>query len=345
MAGKLMMKSLHPSVRQDVAYELAELPEHQRGGAATVKLAMDRLSANSFEIRLCIQQGLVGFSIKAYAQEDVTLATQHVKTLARILLQQNDLPARVSLYVLRGMATTLSESFNDLCKQFILREEMDYSPPEFGQNVQSRDYKQLLQISSKLSQFHRTALQAGTWPAASKSPSSLIAAKPAANTEAFNGHDIESIVTALVSCLSTNATSPRSPTARYFPSAQYPCSNCGATDHWHRECPHPRQTSRRDSRPDSRSRPRSISRSRPDSRPRSRTPVRRDSSRPSSRSNSRDAPRGRPILRNQTPGQTRDASQDRSVVFEASAHNATALASTAPSAADLLRSINGRSSN
>jgi hypothetical protein len=251
------------------------------------------------------------------------------------------------------MATSLSESFNDLCRQFILREEMDYSPPEFGQNVQKRDYKQLLQVSSKLSQFHRNALQSGTWPAASKSSSSLVATKPAVDTAPLNpqDNDIESLVTALVSRLSTNLTkeinltSPRSPTTRYFPSAQYPCSNCGATNHWHRECPHPRQTPRRDSRPDSRSRPRSTSRSRPDSRPRSHTPVRRNHGRPSSCSNSRDAPRGRPILCNQTPGQTRDGSRDRSIAFDASAHNATVLAPPAPSAADLLRSINGRSSN
>jgi hypothetical protein len=166
------------------------------------------------------------------------------------------------------------------------------------------------------------------------------------NVPGIPNNDVDTIVSALMSRLSTNPTSPRSPTSRYFPSAQYPCSNCGATDHWHRECPQPRQTPR----PDSRSRPRSISRSRPDhrrrdgSRSRSRTPSRRDFDRPSSRSNSHDEPRGRPILRNPTPGNPRDASRDRTVAFDARAHNVTA-SPQAPSAADLLRSINERSSN
>jgi hypothetical protein len=180
----------------------------------------------------------------------------------------------------------------------------------------------------------------------------LVVSKPTttATIPGIPNDDVETIVSALMTRLSTNPTSPRSPSSRYFPSAQYPCSNCGATDHWHRECPHPRQTPRPDSRSDSRSRPRSISRSRPDHRPRdssrsrSRTPLRRDSSRPSSRSNSRDAQRGRPILRNPTPGHTRDTSRDRTVDFDASVHNVT-VSSQAPSAADLLRSINGRSSN
>lgn len=352
MVYKLIMKTLHHSVRSDVAYELSELPEHQRGGAVTLKLAMDKLSANSFEIRNCIQRGLTSFVITAYPQENVTLASQHIKTLARICIQHNELPPRVVVYILRGMAKSSHDSFNSLCEQFILREQIDYKPPEFGINVQKSDYDQLLLATSKLSQFYRDAVQSGSWPAASKSSSSLVVSKPTttATIPGIPNDDVETIVSALMTRLSTNPTSPRSPSSRYFPSAQYPCSNCGATDHWHRECPHPRQTPRPDSRSDSRSRPRSISRSRPDHRPRdssrsrSRTPLRRDSSRPSSRSNSRDAQRGRPILRNPTPGHTRDTSRDRTVDFDASVHNVT-VSSQAPSAADLLRSINGRSSN
>lgn len=341
MVSKLVLKSLHHSVRQDVMYDLAELPEHQRGGATTIKVAMDKLSANSFEIRLCIQRGLTSFVITAYPKEDVTLATQHVKTLARIALQQHDLPPRVVIYVLKGMAKSLSESFNSLCEQFVVREEMDYSPPAPGVNVQKRDFDQLLQVTGKLAQFHRNAIQSGTWPAALKSSSSLVVAKPSAElpADSVHGPDVESIVAALVSRLSPGG--PRSPTRRplYQPSTQFPCSNCGSSEHWHRECPHPRTTPRPDSRARSSShqRPRSTSRTRSDSRP-------RDASRPSSRSNSRDNARGRPIFRTQTPGRPREGSRDRTVAFDAQAHNVTAT-SPAPTAADLLRTINGHSSN
>jgi hypothetical protein len=50
MVAQLITKSLHHTVHQDVAFDIAELPEHQRGGAVTIKIAMDKLASDSFEI-------------------------------------------------------------------------------------------------------------------------------------------------------------------------------------------------------------------------------------------------------------------------------------------------------
>jgi hypothetical protein len=74
MVQQLVLKTLHHTVRQDVNYDLAALPEHQCGGATTIKLAMDKLSSDSFELRICIQQGITMFSITLYPKQDVTLA-------------------------------------------------------------------------------------------------------------------------------------------------------------------------------------------------------------------------------------------------------------------------------
>jgi hypothetical protein len=49
-----------------VSFDLTDLPEHDRGGAATVKNAMDKLASDSFEIRQCIQQGLISYNIGGY---------------------------------------------------------------------------------------------------------------------------------------------------------------------------------------------------------------------------------------------------------------------------------------
>lgn len=355
MISKLVLKTLDPAVRQDVVYDLAELPEHLRGGSATVKIAMDKLAADSFEIRLCIQNGLTSFTITSYPQEDVVLASQHVKTLARFALQYNDLPPRVLGYVLRGFTQSSCDPFNNLCHQFILREEMESGPPAPGQNVQKRDFDLLLSVTSKLSQYYRNAVQSGTWPAALKQSSSFVAAAPAPPTTAAlaSSTDMDALLTALVSRLSMNG-SPRS--TSYRPSRRFPCNHCGSPDHWRNECPQlsrsdANTTSRQDShqRPRSTSRPRSDSRSRSDSHSRSHSRSRSDSrsrSGPSDRprSNSRDDHRGRPILRNPTPRPVRDNSRDRAVAFDAQAHNAT-LGTSVPSAADLLRNINGRSLN
>jgi hypothetical protein len=92
MVAQLITKSLHHTVRQDVAFDIAELPEHQRGGAITIKIAMDKLASDSFEIQQCIQRGLTSFNITSYPQQNVVLAGQHVTTLGKVALQYQDLP-------------------------------------------------------------------------------------------------------------------------------------------------------------------------------------------------------------------------------------------------------------
>jgi hypothetical protein len=176
---------------------------------------------------------------------------------------------------------------------------------------------------------------------------------PPTATALASSTDMDAILTALVSRLLTTG-SLRS--TSYRPSRQFLCNNCGSPDHWRNECPQlgrsdANSTSHQDShqRPRSTSRTRSNSRSRSDSCSRSNSRSRSDSRLRSqlsdrTRSNSRDDHCGRPILRNPTPRPVRENSRERTVAFDAQAHNTT-LTNPVPSAADLLRNINGRSLN
>jgi hypothetical protein len=104
---------------------------------------MDKLSSDSFEIRICTQQGITMFNITMYPKQDVTLAGQHVKTLAKILLQQNDLPPQSTRYILNGMSKSSHEGFNALCDSIIMNQEITYAAPAPGLNVQCSDYDKL----------------------------------------------------------------------------------------------------------------------------------------------------------------------------------------------------------
>lgn len=315
MVQQLVLKTLHHTVRQDVNYDLAALPEHQRGGATTIKLAMDKLSSDSFELRICIQQGITMFSITLYPKQDVTLAGQHVKTLAKILVQQNDLPPRAVRYVLKGMARSSHEGFNALCESIIMTQEMNYAPPAPGTNAQRSDYDELVKVVATLTRYYRDHLQSGDWPAALKDSTSITTLAAAPKTPALDitSDDFKVFAAALASQLSA-AASPKK-----GPSKQFPCKICGSDEHWANKCPN--RTSHPDSTPGSRAGSRSAS---------------RQGSRSNSRSNSKDNSRGRSSSILRKPGGSRGSSKDKSVAFDASVHNVIA---DFPTAADLLLGI------
>jgi hypothetical protein len=330
MVSMVMLKFLHHSVRQDVSFDLTDLPEHHRGGAVTVKIAMDKLASDSFEIRQCIQLGLTSFNIIGYPQQDVTLASQHVSTLSKIALQYNDLPPRVGQYILRGMSKSCHDGFNALCDSLLLREEVDYAPPPPGQNMQRTDFSTLKFYLTKLNKFYRDRIQAGAWPAALSNSTSLLASTPAPRPTSIkttepSAEEIRAIAAALMSKLPSTATSPRKSSSNptnYQPSKKYPCNNCGAFDHWYKDCPQPKQPRSGNSSPHN-SRPGSRSNSRPGS---------RSNSRPRSRGNSRDSTRNR----------SSNNSNGKTVTFDASVNNAS-LDFAGCTAADLLNRINGLS--
>lgn len=84
------------------------------------------------------------FNIAMYPRQDVTLAGQHVKTLAKILVQQNDLPPHAARYVMKGMAKSSHEGFNALCDSIITNQEMNYAHPAPCTNAQHSDYDELV---------------------------------------------------------------------------------------------------------------------------------------------------------------------------------------------------------
>jgi hypothetical protein len=50
---------------------------------------------------------------------------------------------QVCSYVLRGMAKSSHEQFNEICNGLVLRKEVDKEPPAPGQNVRHQDFKLL----------------------------------------------------------------------------------------------------------------------------------------------------------------------------------------------------------
>ena len=308
------LNCLKPALREELLQELSELPPDQQGGAALIRLTIAKLRSNSYELSLILQKIITEFSIKKYAQEDVTLAGRHLKAIGKTLLLTDDLPPRSTMFVLHGMSASSDSHFNGLVSSLAVGEEFNYAPPAPGQRYSSVIYKKLVSILDKLSKYHLMSVQSGKWPALL---SSTAPTRPQIH-HTTTSSDVDALATALVNKLNT-ASSPKGP------SASRPCLNCGATDHWRDECPKPfgylrrnRDRSKSPGPSSLRSQPRSDSRS--SSRP---------SSRPSSRSSSRhrhdSRPRGRPYDRNPTPSHRRVASSSRertkSVTIAPAAHN------------------------
>jgi hypothetical protein len=149
--------------------------------------------------------------------------------------------------------------------------------------MQRADFSTLKFYLSKLTKYYRDRIQSCAWPAALSNSSSLLALTPAPKPTAITtpepSADVQALAAALMSKLLSTAPSPPRST-NYQPSKRYPCTNCGASDHWYKDCPQPKQ-------------PKSASGSRSNSRPGSCSNS-RPNSHPGSRGNSKDSARNCP---------------------------------------------------
>jgi hypothetical protein len=149
-ATKATLKALKPDVRHEVNFELTEVPDEVYGAATTIKIALSKLSAYSFEMVHLIQSFFKNFDIRKYPDQNVVTASQHAKSMGGILSITGDLPARAVQYILVGMAKSTNDRFNILCNQLMSQDEMTYQQPLPGQSTSQAVLKDLSTVLNHL---------------------------------------------------------------------------------------------------------------------------------------------------------------------------------------------------
>jgi hypothetical protein len=139
----------------EVFEEFCILPAIEQSAATLVYLALTKLHSNLSACVPALQESIFSFKLSRIFDENVSFASSWLKAIIKTLRANDDIPSYTIDYILSGMATSQSTTFNNYISAVLA----DVSCTEPSTNS-------IHSILNKCCDKYRDLLQAGHWPMA-----------------------------------------------------------------------------------------------------------------------------------------------------------------------------------